>query len=158
MTTSQRQKYIEKLRNFPADLEAVVTPLTNAQLDSREAPDEWSVRQIVHHIADAHQNGLTRIKLALTEDFPTVKPYDQDAWAELPDYVLPIGSSLLIIKGLHFHFVALLSSLNAGQWERPYTHPAEGELIVEDLARIYAEHGYDHLEQIQRALTVGLRK
>jgi hypothetical protein len=158
MTTSQRQKYIEKLRNFPVDLEAAVTPLTNGQLEAREAAEEWSVRQIVHHIADAHINGITRIKLALTEENPTIKPYDQDYWAELPDYVLPIGSSLLVIKGVHIHFVALLSSLNGEQWERPYTHPAEGDLIVEDLARIYAEHGYEHLAQIQRALTAGLRK
>jgi hypothetical protein len=158
MTTSQRQKYIEKLRNFPVDLEALVTRISNEQLDCCEAREEWSVRQIVHHIADAHMNGIIRIKLALTEDHPTVNPYDQASWAELPDYMLPVENSLLVIKGLHIHYVVLLSSLTAQQWVRPYTHPDEGDLVVEDLARIYAEHGYEHLAQIQRALSAGLRK
>ena len=158
MTTPQQQAYIEALRVLPADLEALVASLSDEQLDSREAPNEWSIRQIVHHIVDAHMNGMIRIKLALTEDKPTIKYYDQDKWAELADYTLPIESSLLMIKGLHVRFVALLTSLTDAQWQLPVIYPQVGDKVVEDVAQIYAEHGAEHIEQIKCTLAEGLRK
>ncbi len=158
MTTAQRQAYIEQMGAFPAELEALVTPLTEDQLEMREGPNEWSVRQIVHHLVDSHLNAMARMKLPLTEDHPTIKTYDQEKWAQLADYKLPIESSLLILKGLHIHFVALLSSLSDEQWTRPLTHPEAGEQVVEDIAQTYAWHGNNHIEQITRALAVGLRK
>ncbi|NWF71011.1 MAG: putative metal-dependent hydrolase [Chloroflexi bacterium] len=155
MPTPQQQTYIDQLRAFPAQLEALVRPLSDAQLEMRESPHEWSVRQIVHHLADSHLNTMARFKLPLTEEQPTIRPYDQDKWAQLADYALPLESSLRILRGLHERFVALLNSLTPEQWQRPLRHPDSGELVVEDVARIYAGHGLDHIAQIRRAL--GLR-
>jgi uncharacterized damage-inducible protein DinB len=158
MLTPQQQNYIDRLREFPANFEALVGALSDEELERREAPGEWSVRQIVNHVADSHMNAMARLKLPLTEDNPTIRTYIQDKWAELPDYALPVESALLILKGLHIHFVALLSALTEEQWKRPLRHPEAGDQVLEDIAATYAWHGENHIEQIKRALAAGLRK
>ncbi|MFN8371453.1 MAG: DinB family protein [Anaerolineae bacterium] len=157
MTTPQRQAYIDTLRAFPAQLEAIVVGLTDEQLESREAEGEWSVRQIVHHLADAHSNAVLRLKRWLTEDYPTSRDLEQVKLADMVDYTLPIESALLTINAVHLRFVTLFDSLTDEQWSYPQK-PSEGSDNVENIARIYAWHGENHLNQIKRALTAGLRK
>ena len=145
-----RQDYIQKLREFPAQLDARVTPLSDEQLDQREADGEWSTRQIVHHLADSHMSANFRFRLPLTETMPNLPVYDQEAWAMLPDYNLPLESSLTILRGLHMRFVALLESLTEEEWLRTGVHPSWGEVSVEDVARRYADHCDNHMNQMNR--------
>jgi hypothetical protein len=152
MTTPERQSYIDKIRALPAELEALVAHLTDEELERREAANEWSVRQIVHHIADAHMNCNSRLRLPLTEDNPPLKTYDQDAWALQLDYKLPVQPSLAIIRGVHERWVVLLSSLSDEQWTRPCHHTEWGNITVESVAQEYSGHGYVHIDQIKRAL------
>jgi hypothetical protein len=147
---ASRPDYIQKLREFPAELEARVTRLTDEQLNQREAEGEWSTRQIVHHLADSHMSANFRFRLPLTASAPNLPVYDQEAWAELPDYSLPLESSLTILRGLHVRFVALLEALSEEQWQRSGFHPTWGEVTVEEVARRYANHCDNHMNQINR--------
>ncbi len=142
---------IETLRTFPARFEALVTSLADDQLDLR-IPGEWSIRQIVHHVADSHMSAVWRFKKPLTEDRPRLMTYNQDALAELADYNLPLAPSLQILHGLHARLVALLKSLTVDQGQRVGMHPDLGELTVEDVAQIYASHGEEHIAQIKQTL------
>jgi hypothetical protein len=148
-----RREMIAKIRQFPAQLEAVVCNLSIEQLTTHYLPDEWTVAQNVHHLADSHMNSFIRLKLILTEDRPTLKPYDQDAWAVTVDSNNPaIETSLQLLKGLHARWVALFESLGEDDWMRAGLHPEIGEVTPEDLLRIYAGHGEGHIDQIQRTL------
>ncbi len=149
--TGQRQRYIDALRRFPDQLEQIVLPLSDAELD-KQFETEWTVRQIVHHLADSHMSANFRFKKPLTETRPDFMGYDQDAFALLGDYRLPIAPSLQLLRGLHERFVALLESLSEEDWQRSGVHSEWGETTVEDVARRYAEHGLNHLEQIDRVL------
>jgi hypothetical protein len=148
---ASHQDNIQKLREFPAQLEARVTPLTDEQLDQREAEGEWTTRQIVHHLADSHMSANFRFRLPLTEPpLPKLPTYDQDAWAMMPDYRLPLESSLLILRGLHARWVALLEALPDDQWACAGVHPEWGEVSVEYVANHYADHCDNHMAQINR--------
>lgn len=149
---ADRQTIITTFRDFPARLEALVAQLPDDQLDRRAGDDEWTVRQIVHHVADAHCNTVARLKLPLTEANPTLKTYDQDGWANLPDSTLPLQPSLLILRGIHERLAALLESLTEEQWQRPAVHPAWGAVTVESVAQTYADHCDEHLAQIEKTL------
>jgi hypothetical protein len=149
---SDHQTIIDQFRRLPDELEALVRPLTDAQLDARPLAGEWTVRQNVHHVADAHTNGILRLKWPLTEDTPTIKTYEQDAFAAMHDYTLPIDNSLVLVRALHVRIVALLESLTEEQWARPVLHPDWGRMTVTDIAKIYGQHGYDHLDQIKKTL------
>ncbi len=148
MPAAERVRYIQTLREFPDRLEALVLPLSDVQLDQRVAESEWSPRQIVHHLADSHMGANFRFRLPLDEDNPVVPTYDQEAWARHSDYAMPLESSLLIIRGLHQRFVALLESLTEEQWRRLVRHPEHGQLDVEDVARRYASHCDNHIQQM----------
>jgi hypothetical protein len=136
------------LREFPERLEARVLPCSDSQLDQRTAETEWTTRQIVHHLADSHMSANFRFRLPLTEPYSAFPTYDQDAWARMPDYALPLESSLTILRGLHVRFVALLEGLSEEQWRLTGTHPEWGEVSVEEVARRYAEHCDNHINQI----------
>jgi len=145
----QRKELIAKIRALPAGVEAAVKGLGEEQLDTRYRKDGWTVRQVVHHLADAHLNAFMRTKLILTEDKPTLKTYKQDAWAVLLDASkLDIQSSLLILHGLHERWSSLLDSLPASSWARAGIHPERGEVTLADLLKLYAHHGENHLKQI----------
>lgn len=147
-----RQDALARLRDFPVELEALVMPLTDAQLDHK-MPGEWTTRQIVHHLADSHMSAVFRFKLPLTDTFiPTFIVYDQDAFAELADYRLPIEPSILLIRGLHARFAALLESLTDEQWAKTGFHPYWGQVTVAEVASRYADHCDAHIEQITRVL------
>lgn len=145
------QTAIDRLRALPDELEALVGGLTDADLD-HVLPGEWTVRQIVHHLADSHMSAVFRFKLPLTEDSPRFMTYDQDAFADLADYRMPIAPSMDILRGLHARFVALLSALTEEQWTRQGVHAEWGPLPVSEVAARYARHCDNHIEQINRVL------
>jgi uncharacterized damage-inducible protein DinB len=148
-TSDTRAARIAALRILPDQLEAAFEGWTDAQLDFTPAPGEWSARQIVHHLADSHAASLFRIKLALVEYTPTITPYNQEQFALLPDYRLPMEASLLMLRGLHMHFVALFESLRDEEYARAFFHPEQGRNVsVDDALAYYAEHGTIHIAQI----------
>jgi hypothetical protein len=152
LSHEDRAAAITRLRQLPAQLEALVDGLTEAQLDARPN-GEWSVRQNVHHLADAHMNVFIRMKLALTEDQPIVKPFDQDTWAETPEAcTAPIEQSLAILRGLHARWAMLFESLDDAAFGRMFLHPEHGIVTVEALLTSYANHGEAHLRQIRETL------
>jgi hypothetical protein len=153
VTVAAYAERIARLERFPDELEAVVSGLTEAQLSFRPAPREWSVRQIVHHLADSHANAFIRLKLALTEDNPTIRPYDQEAFAELPDTLdAPISLSLPFIRALHARWAYLFHRLDEAAWARTFQHPEYGPFTLARLLDTYVEHCDIHLDQIARAL------
>jgi len=148
MPAAERQHYIQLIREFPEQFAALVRPFTDEQLECRVAEGEWSIRQIVHHVADSHINANNRFRLPLTEDNPTLPGYDQDKYALQPDYALPLEISLSILPGLHARWVALLESLTEEQWNRTGVHSEWGTVTVETIARNYSWHGQNHINQI----------
>lgn len=148
MGEQERQQHIAKLREFPARLEARVRPLTDAQLDQRTAESEWSARQIVHHLADSHMSANFRVRLPLSADHPAFPVYDQEVWAGMADYALPLEPSLQILRGWHARIATLLESLSEDEWQKTGTHPSWGTVTVEEVARRYAAHCDDHMAQI----------
>jgi hypothetical protein len=145
----QRQQWISSLRELPTSLEAVVGKLPGEQLDAPGGEGEWSIRQVVHHVADANLNFFARTKWVLTEERPALKLLEQEDWARLPDATeAPLQASLLLLRGLHQRWVLLLESLAEADWERTALHPTLGELTLADLIASYSRHGEIHLEQI----------
>jgi len=143
-----RAEHVDTLRALPANLQSAVSRLTDYQLDTPYREGGWTVRQLVHHIADSHANSYVRFKLALTEDWPTIKPYDEAAWARLADSRLPIQSSLAIIAGLHERWVALLESLSDSDFQRGYNHPEMGRQNLASVLALYAWHSRHHTAHI----------
>ena len=146
---SLRAEHIEVLRLLPERLRLAVKGLSDAQLDTPYRDGGWTVRQVVHHFADSHANSYIRFKLALTEDWPTIKPYDEAAWARLPDSRLPIESSLMFITGLHERLVALLESRSDEDFQRGFIHPEQGRRVTlaTNLA-VYEWHSRHHVAHI----------
>jgi hypothetical protein len=152
MPTEKQQGHIDKIRNFPAQLDTLLATISEAEYDNRITPDEWSTRQIVHHLADAHTRALMVIKNALFENHPAMVAWKQGEFAETADYKLPIQDSLNILHGIHPRIATLLESLDEEQWQRPTLHPHRGEMIVEGLAQLYDWHGDNHIAQILKTL------
>jgi len=149
LTPEARQAMLARLQQLPDAAEAAVRGLSDTQLDTPCGEGEWTVRQVVHHLADAHMNGFIRMKLILTEEQPTLKPYDQDEWAKLRDSAeLPIRAALSILAGLHERWSGLLEALPEWSWRRSATHPETGIVTLDDLLVTYARHGEAHLRQI----------
>lgn len=140
--------WINEIENTPTLLKAAVRDLDEGQLDTTYRPDGWTIRQVVHHIADSHINSYVRFKLALTEDTPTIKPYHEDLWAELPDYKLSIDVSLNLIDALHFRWVNVLKSLSPDDLKKTFIHPESGEISIGFNIGIYAWHCRHHLAHI----------
>lgn len=141
---------IEAIASFATRLKNEVLHLSDAQLDTPYRPSGWTIRQVVHHCADSHMNCLIRIKLTLTEELPTIKPYKEELWSELNDNrTMPIAPSLLLLEGLHFRLQWILSNLTASDFERRYVHPQYGkEFPLYEVAALYAWHGDHHLAHI----------
>ncbi|MCC6616213.1 MAG: putative metal-dependent hydrolase [Anaerolineae bacterium] len=151
-TPEQRTAMIEDIRALPAALAAAVDGWNDAQLDLRPADGEWCARQIVHHVADSHMNSFIRMKLALSEANPTIKPYDQEVWAEMVDTTQPpIDYSLSLLRGLHARWVVLWESLSEDDYRRTYYHPENDAITsLDEHLAIYSRHSRDHVEQIAR--------
>lgn len=140
---------IDAIEETPLGLRKAIRGLSNDQLEIPYRDGGWTVRQLVHHVADSHMNAYSRLRLALTENNPVIKPYDEKLWAELTDAShAPIGLSLAILDALHARWGMLLRSLDAAQFSRPFTHPDHGEKNVDWLVAIYAWHGAHHTAHI----------
>lgn len=148
ITPDDRLFAISALAELPTHLRNAVESLDHAELATPYRDGGWTVRQLVHHIADSHMNAVIRIKLALTEDWPTVKPYDEKAWAVLHDVAGPIEWPLNIIEALHARWVMLLQSLDEAQWQRGFRHPEMGASSVELSTLLYAWHSRHHTAHI----------
>ena len=153
-TAAGRSAAIEQLASLPAQVRSAVDGLADAQLDTPYRPDGWTVRQLVHHLADSHMNAFIRINLALTEENPVIKPYDENAWARLADARLPVVSSLRILEGVHERWAATCSSLTEEQWARTFVHPEHGRVMsLEYHTQMYAWHCVHHVAHITRLRT-----
>ena len=148
-TPALRRDCIAQIREAPAAMRAAVRGLSAAQLDTPYRPDGWTVRQLVHHVPDSHLNAYCRFKLALTEDNPQIKPYDEAAWATLEDTRrTPVETSLALLDSLHQRWVALLESMADQDFSRRLRHPEAGEMPVDRLLQLYAWHGRHHVAHI----------
>ena len=148
ISRGERADAIATLAELPEQLRNAVDGLSATQLSTPYREGGWTVRQVVHHVADSHMNALIRVKLSLTEDWPTVKPYDEAAWAKLHDMTAPVEWSLELIEALHGRWVMMLQSLTEEQWKRGYTHPQNGRMTVEMATLLYAWHSRHHVAHI----------
>lgn len=148
ITLSQVELWINEIQNLPSNLRSIVEKLDDSQLDVPYRQGGWTIRQVVHHIADSHMNAYIRFKLALTEDNPTVKTYEESSWADLVDSKLSVDISLHLIEFLHMRWVALLTSLTEQDLKKVFTHPDSGLVTIERNIGIYAWHGKHHLAHI----------
>ena len=149
LTQEQNQKLVEDVAQTPENLRAAVQGLSPQQLDTPYRPGGWTVRQVVHHVPDSHMNAYIRFKLALTEDEPTIKPYEQQLWADLDDSKsTPIEVSLTMLDSLHDRWVRLLRSLTSRDWKLTFRHPELGLVSLERNLGLYAWHGRHHVAHI----------
>lgn len=145
----ERRAAIDAIAAAPASLRAAVRGLTETQLDTPYRPGGWTVRQVLHHVPDSHMNAYTRFKLALTEDHPTIKPYDEKAWSTLDDVrATPIETSLVLLEALHDRWVRLLRSITPQEFARTLDHPENGLMNLDQLLATYAWHGAHHVAQV----------
>jgi uncharacterized damage-inducible protein DinB len=143
-----RAAHIQTLRLLPERLRAAVSGLTDQQIDTPYRAGGWTVRQVVHHLADSHANAHMRFKLALTEDWPTIKPYDEVVWANLADSRLPVDVSLVLVEALHIRWVSLLESLSDEDFQKGYVHPAMGRQNLANVLALYDWHSRHHTAHI----------
>ena len=148
-TAADRARRIAELAAAPAALRNAVAGLSDAQLATPYRPGGWTVRQVVHHVPDSHLNAYVRFKLAVTEETPTIKPYDEKAWAELPDVrTVPVEASLDLLARLHERWVAFLTALSESDWKRTFRHPELGVVPLEKNLALYAWHGRHHVAHV----------
>ncbi len=149
LSPEERAKAISAIAAAPAELRAAVHELSEEQLDTPYRPGGWTVRQVVHHVPDSHLNAYVRCKLALTEERPRIKPYDQDAWAGLADsQQTPVEVSLTLLEALHYRWVELLQAMSAEDFGRTLDHPENGEMTLDSLLGLYAWHGRHHVAHV----------
>lgn len=148
---AQQRLWINDIRMLPGDMEEVILNLDEAQLNTPYREGGWTLRQVVHHVADSHMNAFIRFKLGLTEDRPHIKPNQQDAWAKLPDVELvPVNISLTLLHALHTRWAELLLSLSDQDWDRTVVHPEyQKEMSLWYLLGLYAWHGRHHVAHIR---------
>jgi hypothetical protein len=148
-TPGKRREWIQQIAATPAALRGAVAGLTTAQLDTPYRPGGWTVKQVTHHVPESHMNAYVRFKLALTEDNPTIKPYDEAAWANTADTArTSVDVSLALLDALHQRMVALLESLGDADFARPLMHPENGPMTVDRLLQMYAWHGRHHVAHV----------
>ena len=144
-----RAQAIQEIADTPARLAQAVAGWPDARVDTPYRPGGWSVRQVVHHLPDSHLNAYTRFKLALTEPEPTIKAYDEAAWATLADSRrVPVETSLTLLDALHTRWVVLLQSMSAEDYQRTLLHPENGRRTLDQMLATYAWHGRHHVAHI----------
>ena len=149
VSAEEREALMNRLASAPARLRAAVAALTDTQLDTPYREGGWSPRQVAHHVPDSHMNSYIRFKLALTEDEPLIKPYDEAAWATLGDTsATPVETSLTLLEALHSRWVTLLRGLNEAHWKRTMRHPVNGLLRLDQVLALYAWHGDHHIAHV----------
>jgi len=153
-SATDNEKYISVIEKLPEELIELVSNLSENQLDNSYRPEGWTIRQVAHHLVDSHMNSYIRFKLTLTEENPTIRPYFEDRWAELPDtFETPIEVSLQLLKSLHQRWVILLKSISKEDLNRIFTHPEMNATITlwQNIA-LYAWHSEHHLAHVKQAL------
>lgn len=141
---------IDQIAAAPANIARIVSAMTPAQLETAYRPGGWTGAQVVHHMADSHANAYIRTRFALVEDNFTVKPYDENIWAELVDAKsADVAPSVSILQGLHARWVTLLRTLTPEQFQRPLLHPERGPMTIHNLVQLYAWHGRHHAGHLQ---------
>ncbi len=150
VSPEQRLAFIERVASAPAHLREAVAGLTSGQLDTPYREGGWTVRQVAHHVPDSHMNSYVRFKLALTEEEPVIKPYDEGAWALLSDTArVPVETSLDLLACLHTRWVDLMRGMTDGDWARTFRHPEFGPVRLDRNLALYAWHGDHHTEHIR---------
>lgn len=149
LAPEQRMRRIAELEAAPLRLEQTIRGLNDFQLDTPYRPGGWTAKQVVHHLADSHLNGYLRLKWTLTEDEPTIKPYDQDAWSALPDAADDVKMSLALLDALHARWARLLMSMTPEQFSLKLYHPESGTMTLDCLLAEYAWHGRHHIAHIR---------
>lgn len=142
------------IRGFPQKIKHAVATLSTEELQWKYRPEGWKIKQVVHHCADSHMNALIRVKLALTEETPTIRPYEEQLWAELEDgFSDDLGASIQILEGVHHRWSLIIQSMEASDWEKMYFHPASQKLFsLREVLGLYAWHCEHHLAHIYQAL------
>lgn len=149
LTDEQRRAAIDSIAKTPTAFRAAVKGLGDRQLDTPYRPDGWTVRQVVHHLPDSHMNALIRFKLALTEEKPTVKPYNEAEWAKLEDArTTPVETSLALLDALHDRWHRVLRAMQPSDFRRTLNHPENGEMTLDDLLAMYEWHGRHHTAHV----------
>ncbi len=148
----QLEEWLLDIEILPKALEYAITNLDAVQLEVPYRPDGWNSRQVVHHVADSHMNAFIRIKLGLTEDNPTIKPYDEQAWANLSDVKnIPINVSITLLYAVHARMLEVLKNIKAEEWNRTVVHPEHGkQMTLWYLLGMYAWHGKHHTAHINQ--------
>src|SRR4051812_37536789 len=145
----ERRAALDAIAAAPAKLRTAVKGLSDSQLDTPYRPGGWTVRQLVHHVADSHMNAYVRFRLALTEDNPTIKPYEEAQWAELPDAKsLPVAVSLNLLDALHERWIVLLRATTGDTFQRSLSHPENGPMTIDSLLNVYSWHGRHHTAHV----------
>ena len=149
ISAADREQWIADIAATPANLRAAIAGLSPQQLDTPYRDGGWTLRQVIHHVPESHMNAYIRFKLALTENEPTIKPYNEAAWAKLPDiHDTPIETSLTILDALHDRWVRVLRRIEGGQWQRTFRHPEIGVVKLEGNLALYSWHGKHHTAHI----------
>lgn len=148
-TAGQRQEWIREVAEAPAKLRAAVAGLTPEQIETPYRPGGWTVRQVIHHVPESHLNAYVRSKLALTEDAPVIKPYDEGRWAVLPDVLAtPVEVSLVLLESLHQRWVRMFELMTEAEFARTYHHPELGPVRLDQQLATYAWHGRHHTAHV----------
>ena len=150
ITKEQIEQWIAAISSLPERLNTAVRNLTEEQLDTPYRPNGWTIRQVIHHCEDSHMNSFIRLKLTLTENEPTIKPYDEASWATLSDSIhMPIAPSLQMIEGIHERWTILLKGLTEAQYNLQFIHPDHAPKIrIDEYIAMYAWHSNHHLAHI----------
>ena len=145
----QRRAAIDTIAEAPTKLRAAVSGLTDTQLDTPYRPEGWTVRQVVHHVPDSHLNAYTRFKLALTEDTPTIKPYNEAAWATLEDSkTTPVATSLALLDAVHDRWIRILRAMSPSDFSRTLNHPENGIMNLDQMLALYEWHSRHHVAHV----------
>ena len=148
-----REHYLATIEAAPARFRALVAGLSESQLDTPYRPGGWTIRQVVHHVADSHLNAYIRTKLAVTEDNPRITTYEEQLWAEFPEAKRgPVEVSLTLLESLHTRWIAFLRALSDSDFARTFQHKEWGSITVEEVLALYAWHSRHHAAHIEQAL------
>jgi DinB superfamily len=149
LSATERQRAIEEVEKTAAKFRAAVVGLNQKQLDTPYREGGWTVRQVVHHLADSHMHSYLRFKHALTEEQPAIKAYDEKLWAELADTRdTPVETSLALLESLHHRWGVLLRSMKPADFARAYRHPERGLVSLDTAVAMYAWHGRHHTAHV----------
>lgn len=150
LSAEQKRQFLDDIEHAAAHLRSAARGLSDVQLNTPYRDGGWTVRQVVHHVPDSHMNAYIRFKLALTEDAPTIKPYLEDRWAELPDSRQPIENSLALLDSLHQRWNTVLRSMSEADWQRTFLHPELGPMTLEKTLALYSWHGKHHVAHVTK--------